>query len=266
MDIFSMMDDDVLLVGQGGGMLSVECLTGIMRAFEERGVIPGKAYTSSGSTLFSSLYYSGHDSFWFHNLMETRDVSDFFSPCIGGSLSTVVSCGRHMFNNDGVKKLLEEEMTGAASLRVTTSLTRLIDWEMVSMPATPSSALAATSIPYIFKPVEIQGTLYVDGGVINNIPVPSKEEIDDHFKHVFVFLCPDTVYNDTTEDSLITGLLELLDAVKNREIKKLISMNYFDDPRITLIQPKESCGGGLLNWSPDFALREHCYELAKGLI
>ena len=265
MDIFSIMDDDILLVGQGGGMMSVECLTGIMRAFEERGVLPGQAHTSSGSTLFSSLYYSGHDSSWFRNLMETRDVSEFFKLSLPGAVSTVFSRGRHLFNNDGVKKILEEEMTGAASLRVTTSLTRLIDWEMVSMPATPASALAATSIPYIFKPVEIQGVLYVDGGVVNNIPVPSKNDLFN-YKHVYVFLCPATVYNDTTDDYLLSGLLELLNAVMDRELKELESQYYFDESKVTLIRPPENYGGGLLNWSPNFELRDRCYELAKGLI
>lgn len=265
MDIFSMMDDNILLVGQGGGILSVECLTGIMCAFEERGVIPGKAHTSSGSTLFSSLYYSGHDSSWFCNLMETRDVSEFFKISIPGAVSTAFSCGRHLFNNDGVKKILEKEMTGAASLRVTTSLTRLIDWEMVSMAATPATALAATSIPYVFKPVEIQGVLYVDGGVVNNIPVPSKNDLFN-YKHVYVFLCPDTVYNDSTDDHLLTGLIELLNAVKDRELKELESQHYFDEQNVTLIRPPENYGGGLLNWSPNFQLRDQCYELAKGLI
>ena len=265
MDIFEKMNNRILLVGQGGGMMSVECLTGVMQAFEEYGMIPGQAHTSSGSTLFSSLYYSGHESAWFRELMNTRKVSEFFHVCIPGTISTACSRARHLIDNDGVKKLLEQEMTGWASLRVTTSLTRLIDWESVYMPATPASALAATSIPFLFKPVMIDTVLYGDGGVLDNIPAPSKEELTQ-YDHVFVFLCPKTVYNDTTEDGLITGLLELLDGVMCREYKELQRQCYFEEPNVTLIQPEGDFGGGLLNWSPNFQLRDHCYELTKGLL
>lgn len=265
MDIFKLMDDEILLVGQGGGMMSVEALSGIMRAFEEYGTIPGLARTSSGSTLFSSLYYSGLDSSWFYNLMENRPVSEFFSVSPIGVARTAVSKGRHLFNNDGVKKTLEQYMTGYATLRVTTSLTRLLDWEQVSMPATPASALAATSIPYIFKPVMIDDVLYVDGGVVNNIPVPDMDELKN-FKHVYVFLCPDNTYNDTTEDKLLPGLLELLSAVMERELKELVYQEYFNQPNVTLIKPASNCGGGLLNWSPEFKLRDYCYDLTKEIL
>ncbi len=265
MNIFESMNNQVLLVGQGGGMMSVECLTGVMRAFEEYGMIPGQAHTSSGSTLFSSLYYSGHESAWFRELMQTRKVSEFFHVCVPGALSTMCSCARHMIDNDGVKKLLEQEMTGLASLRVMTSLTRMIDWESIHMPATPATALAATSIPFLFKPVMIDSILYGDGGVLDNIPAPAKNNLCQ-YDHVFVFLCPKTVYNDTTEDGLITGLLELLDGVMNREYKELERQKYFDEPNVTLIQPEDGFGGGLLNWSPKFQLRDYCYELTKGLL
>lgn len=265
MDIFQKMNNRVLLVGQGGGMMSVECLTGIMQAFEEYGMIPGQAHTSSGSTLFSSLYYSGHDSAWFKDLIQTRDVDDFFHVCVPGVVSTACSRGRHLIDNDGVKQLLEQEMTGLASLRVTTSLTRLIDWESVHMPVTPATALAATSIPFVFKPVMIDNVLYGDGGVLDNIPAPDKSDLK-MYDHVFVFLCPKMVYNDTTEDGLITGLLELLNSALNREYKELQRQHYFDEANVTLIQPEDGLGGGLLNWSPKFQLRDRCYELTKGLL
>lgn len=265
MSIFSMMDDDVLFVAQGGGVLSVECCTGIMQAFEEYGMIPGKAQTSSGGTLFSSLYYSGHDTAWFRDLMETKDLSEFFSLSPINSIGCITGNSRHMVNNDGVKKLLEEEMTGAATLRVRTSLTKLSDWSGCYMQATPAVALAATSIPWVFKPVKIGNELYADGGVVNNIPVPSKEQLEC-YRHVYVFLTPTTTYNDTTDDSLIVGLVELLQAVMDRELNKLKTIGYFDNPKITLIHPKESFGGELLKWSNDFALRNHCYELTKEML
>jgi hypothetical protein len=46
----------------------------------------------------------------------------------------------------------------------------------------------------------------------------------------------------------------------------LKEIGFFDLPNVTVIQPKESYGGTLLNWSPDFKLRESSYELTKELL
>ena len=265
MDIFLKMEDDVMFVAQGGGVLSVECCTGILQAFEEYGMIPGTVRSSSGGTLFSSLYYSGHDTAWFRELMVTRKLSEFFQFCPVGVIGSVTGCRRHLVDNDGVKKLLEDEMTGEATKRVLTSVVRLRDWTSLMVPATPGYALAATSIPWIFSPVEVFGELYGDGGVKNNIPVPPKKDLRK-YKHVYVFLTPPTQYNDTTNDNLIVGLLELLQAVMDREYTVLKKQRYFEHKKITVIQPEDALGGGLLNWSKDFALREHCYQLTKEIL
>ncbi len=262
MNIFNMMDDDVLFCGQGAGVMAVECDTGIFKAFEEYGKIPGRAMTSSGSTLFASLYYSGHDTDWFKELMTNRNLNEFFNVSAISSAKTVFGEARHLIKNDGVKVLLEKEMTGHASLRVQTSITRNVDWSSHMLPVTPAVALAATSIPLVFKPVMIDGVLYCDGGVLCNIPVPPFEELPK-WKHVFVYLSPPTQYNDTPDDPLITGLLELLQAVMDREVKKLEKLKYFEQPNVTLIRPEKDLGGGLLSWSPKFALRDRCYEIAK---
>ena len=265
MSIFEKMNDRILFCGQGAGVMAIECDTGIFQAFEEAGIIPGKALTSSGSTLFSSLYYSGHPVRWFHDLMENHNLDEFFQFSIEGTVGSLFGGARHIVNNDGVKELLERYMTGKATTRVTTSVTKLADWSAKYMSATPASALAATSIPWVFKPVKIGEHLYVDGGVVNNIPIPRPEELDN-WDHVYIFLSPRTTYNDQECDPLLMGLIELLQAIMDREIVQLEETGYFDNPKITVINPPESYGGGLLNWSPKFKLRQVTYELTKELL
>lgn len=265
LDVFSIMNDDILYVGQGCGVMAIECGVGIFKAFEEFGTIPGKALTSSGSTLFSSLYFSGHSTEWFEDLMNNHKLSEYFKISPLSSVGTLFGGSRHLVDNDGVKDLLMANMTGQASNRVRTSLTRLKDWEAVVSPVTPMVTLAATSIPLVFKPVKLGDALYVDGGVLNNIPVPTPDQIK-RWKHIFVFLAPGTEYNGEENDPLITTLVELLQAVMDRELKQLRELKYFDDPRITVINPPSSFGGGLLNWSPDFKLKETCYSMTKELL
>lgn len=259
--MFDKMDNEVLFCGQGAGVMAVECDTGIFRAFEEYGTIPGKALTSSGSTLFSSLYYSGHNTDWFHCLIDNVKLNNFFTVSPIGALKTVIGNARHLLNNDGVKELLEKNMTARASLRVQTSITRMADYSTHLVEVTPATALAATSIPYIFKPVKINDDLFVDGGVLNNIPVPKYEELDN-WKHVFIYLSPAADYRDL-KDPLIIELFDLLQAIMDREIKQLEEIGYMDHPKVTVIRPEASFGGNLLKWSEGLQLEKRCYELTK---
>jgi hypothetical protein len=256
-------DDGILGVYNGGGFMSIECLSGIYRAFEEYGVIPGKVLSSSGATLFSSLYYSVETTKWFDALMSTTTPGDFIDFNLAATINTALSSGSFMIDNDPVREILEKNMNGNASMRVTTSVTRNTDWTTHMKKVTPGWATAATSIPFVFKPVKIGDHFWSDGGVLNNLPAPSIEEARK-YKHIFVFICPPTKFMEG--NFIITQLLNLLQAVMEREVAQLREIGFFDLPNVTVIQPGDDFGGSLLGWSPEFKLREASYELAKGAL
>ena len=256
-------DDDVLFCGQGAGFMAVECDVGIYKAFEEKGVIPGKVLSSSGSTLFSSLYYSVESTSWFDALMDATKPSTFINFNLGAACQTLFSKKQHLIDNDPVYQILKKNMTGNASKRVTTSVTRNTDWSTHMKKVTPGWATAATSIPFVFKPVKIGDDLWSDGGVLNNLPVPSIEEAKK-YKHIFVFAAPQTQYFEGK--FIIYQLLNLLQAVMERELEQLKELGFFDLPNVTLIQPTDDLGGSLLGWSPDFQLRDSVYQLTKELL
>lgn len=256
-------DDDVLFVGNGAGFLSVECDVGIYKAFEEFGIIPGKVYSSSGSTLFSSLYYSVESTGWCYALMSCTKPSDFINFNLKESLLTALSCGNYLIDNEPVMELLEKNMNGNASVRVTTSVTRNSDWTSHMKKVTPGWATAATSIPFIFKPVKIGKELWSDGGVLNNLPFPSFEEAKK-YKHIFVFIAPPTKF--IQGNFIISQLLGLLQAVMERENQQVKDSGILDLPNVTVIQPPDDLGGSLLGWSPDFRLREATYLQTKEIL
>ena len=256
-------DDGILFCGQGAGFAAVECDTGIYRAFEEWGKIPGKVLSSSGSTLFASLYYSVESTKWFEALMDTTTPGTFIDFNLNATIGTLFSKRQHMIDNAPVYEILRKNMTGNASKRVTTSVTRNTDWSSHMKQVTPGWATAATSIPFIFKPVKIGDHLWSDGGVLNNLPVPSIEEAKK-YKHIFVFIAPPTTYS--TNNFIITQLLNLLQAVMEREVEQLKELGFFNLPNVTVIQPPSMLGGSLLGWSPDFKLRESAYNLTKELL
>jgi predicted acylesterase/phospholipase RssA len=256
-------DDEVLFVGQGAGFMAVECDVGIYRAFEEFGVIPGRVLSSSGSTLFASLYYSVETTKWFDALMSSTSPGDFIDFNLAATIQTMLSSGTFMIDNAPVKKILTDNMTGNASLRVTTSVTRNTDWTTHMRHVTPGWATAATSIPFVFKPVKIGDHLWSDGGVLNNLPAPSIEEAEK-YNHIFVFAAPR--FKVLEGSFILFQLINLLQAVMEREVEQLKETGFFDLPNVTLIQPPDSLGGSLLGWSPEFKLRDSVYAQTKELL
>lgn len=250
-------DDKILYIGQGAGFASVEAGCGIFKAFIDFGVVPGRAQASSGSALFTSLFYSmGIERI--EKIVSTHQPSDFVNLCPLAAASTVAGQCNYVLDNSKIIELLDTELTGEATKRVKVSVTRLDDWTCHLKRALPSWVLAATSIPFVFKPVKIAGSLWGDGGVFNNIPTIPLDELD-RWKHVFVFVAPSYVPFD---DNLgIRGLLNLLNAALDREFSQLKESGYFDHPNVTLIHPESSWGGSLFSWSENFGLMKECYDL-----
>lgn len=256
-------DDDILMCGNGAGFMAVESMCGIYRAFEETGFIPGRAMCSSGSTLFASLYYSVQTTKWFDALMSVTSPKDFIDLNVCQTFRTIGSGSNFILDNDPVFEILLKNMTGNASKRVTTSVTRNSDWTSHMKQVTPGWSTAATSIPFVFKPVKITGDFWCDGGVLNNLPVPDFESAKK-WKHIFVFVTPATIY--LSGNFILIQLINLLQAVMDREIQQLQELGFFNLPNVTVIRPQSSFGGSLFSWSPEFTLREESYKQTKGLL
>src|SRR5574344_691037 len=69
-------DDEILFVGNGCGFMACDCLSGVFRAFCDFGIVPGKAIASSGSALFTSIFYSKGIE-WIQNMIHSNQPSDF---------------------------------------------------------------------------------------------------------------------------------------------------------------------------------------------
>lgn len=90
--------------------------------------------------------------------------------------------GDHLYSNQGIRRLIEhlparsfEEMQRPLSI-VTANLRSGKEHWFESGPLTPA-LLASTALPGIFPPVFVDGDLYVDGGVVNNVPISRAVEM-----------------------------------------------------------------------------------------
>jgi NTE family protein len=104
----------------------------------------------------------------------------------------VVSRGDHIHSNDGIRKLVEQFSAHSFDETVIplwVSATNLRSGEeqwFSSGPLMPA-ILASTALPGIFPPVSIDGELYIDGGVVNNVPISKAVELGA--RKIYVLTC-----------------------------------------------------------------------------
>lgn len=256
--------DDILICLQGAGFQSVEYTAGILKALEAKGIKPGRAMTSSGSSLTMALYYSKGLDF-IYELMSKSTPSDFIDIKMIKLAQEIVNINNHFIDTDPLKKLLEENMTGEATKRLLTGITRLRDFKNFMVPATPATVLAATAIEAVMTPVEIDGELYGDSGLLNNTPTPSFFEANK-YKHIILGISPEPKFNNDPRDSTPRFVMNLIMAIAYREVHQVKESGFTDLPNVTLIQPPDSLGSGLLNWSPDFQFREAVCKQTEELL
>lgn len=247
-----------LFVGQGAGFQAVECDTGIFEALEELNLIPEKALASSGSALFCSLYYSGWDAAKFRELENQTSPFDWVTLKPIQTVKTVLGKSNYCMDHAKIQDLLFKEMTFEAPRHVQVSVTRMDDYSSHLRPATPDWSLAAGSIPFVLPTLAKDGSIWGDGGVLNNVPLPSLEECAQ-YDRIILFLAPASEVD--TESLGLKGIASLMVAVMSREEVQLEEAGYLSLPNLTLIRPALGFGGNLFKWSEDFQLREECKRL-----
>jgi NTE family protein len=104
----------------------------------------------------------------------------------------VVSRGDHIHANTGIRRLVElipattfEEM--AIPLWVSATNLRTGEEHWFSSGSLMNAILASTALPGIFPPVSVDGELYIDGGVVNNVPISKAVELGA--RKIYVLTC-----------------------------------------------------------------------------
>jgi NTE family protein len=104
----------------------------------------------------------------------------------------VVSRGDHIHSNLGIRKLVEqlevrtfEDMIVPLWVSATNLRTGEEHW--FSSGSLMNAILASTALPGIFPPVAIDGELYIDGGVVNNVPISRAVELGA--RRIYVLTC-----------------------------------------------------------------------------
>jgi NTE family protein len=185
------------LVLSGGGARGFSHL-GVIQALNDAGIFPGIIAGTSAGAIVGSLYADGHSPKEIFRMMNTKSSFDYFSLTVprGGLLKIA-----------GVIRILETNLRATTfeqlRLPLTVTATDINNGKAVYFSSGDllNAVIASSSIPVLFKPIVIDGIQYVDGGVLDNLPVKPLENRCDRLIGSFV--------NPSGYENNITSMLQI---------------------------------------------------------
>ena len=159
-------EHDFGLVLSGGGAKGAAHI-GVLKAMEERGIMPSIVSGTSAGAIVGSLYCNG---------LSSEEILDIFlnTSVFRPAFYTWRKPG--VLNINPLSKVLEPhfKIDSFEALKypcyiVATDITRAKQYVFSKGPII-QSILASACFPGIFAPVEIGDSLYSDGGILNNFP------------------------------------------------------------------------------------------------
>ncbi|NND08484.1 MAG: patatin-like phospholipase family protein [Saprospiraceae bacterium] len=155
------------LVLSGGGIRGVAHI-GVIRALEEAGIFPDMIAGTSAGALVGALYAAGKS--WQEMLTFFKEASIFrISNFAHGKPGLINSdkfyeLYRSQFMEDSFEHLKKPLFIATCDLMKGRE-------KLFSKGPLIKALLASAALPGVFSPIEINGALYADGGILNNFPV-----------------------------------------------------------------------------------------------
>jgi len=222
---------------------------GVIKALNEHGIYPDVVSGVSAGAIAGVLYCDGHKPDEMLQIIKDRSLFKYASITIprNGLLSI-----------ENMQKVLTDALHAKTfdQLKIpfyctATNLNKGTAEYFHSGELVPR-LIASASIPVLFKPVELNGNTYVDGGVADNFPVKPLEGKVDKIIGVHV--------NPTGEEKEIKGLIKIAERTFHISVNSRI--NEMAENCDLFIQPEELKKFNLLSVSEGKNIFEVGYEKA----
>ena len=151
----------------GGGAKGFAHL-GILEALNENGIYPEIISGTSAGAFAGVLYADGYTP---------KEIISFFQKKVFREFAEFAIPHGGFFKNEGFRSFLKKHLRAKhfedlkIPLRVVTTDIEYGETYVFSSGPLIPSVIASCSVPIIFRPVEIDGHYYVDGGLFKNFPV-----------------------------------------------------------------------------------------------
>lgn len=204
------------LVFAGGGTRGAVQI-GMLQVLAEHGFVPDRIYGASVGAV-NGAGFAGDPT--------TEGVERMARIWTGLSREDVYPQGRlhgpwlyfqqrdSVYPNSGLRKIIEDgvlfERLEDSPIPIEVVATSLVDGRERWFTYGPAvdAILASAALPAIFPPVEIDGERYIDGGVVNNVPI--QRAIDAGAKLIVVLLCSPPVFEPARARRPVEAVLNAL--------------------------------------------------------
>lgn len=161
------MEKTVAVALSGGGVKGFAHL-GVLKALEEKNITPDYLAGVSAGAIVGSFIAAGRSPSEVMELINEKDFFDFAKVGIPDrgifSLDNMTENLKKSLNVETFEELKLPFYVGAANIE-RARMEYFNKGELIKV------IQASSSIPVLFSPVEINGELYVDGGLFENLPV-----------------------------------------------------------------------------------------------
>ncbi len=167
-----------------------------------------------------------------------------------------------VYANSGLRAIVEEgfphERLEDAVIPVEVVATSLVDGGERWFTYGPAvdAVLASSAMPAIFPPVEIDGERYIDGGVVDNVPI--QRAIDAGATRIVVLLCSPPVFQPPVSRRPVEGMVNaLFIAIHARFVRDMAHLP--EDVEVILCMGPEGASRDF----DDFSTTEHLIALGR---
>ena len=151
----------------GGGARGIAHI-GVIKAFEENDIEIHAVAGASAGSIVGALFAAGKTADEMLTLVRESSLFKIYKMEIpNGGLTNLT------YISDKLKEVIPEDSFNALKIPLYVAVANLITGklEILNKGSLSRIVRASSSIPFFFKPVLINGDLYVDGGVLDNLPV-----------------------------------------------------------------------------------------------
>ena len=156
----------------GGGARGIAHV-GVLKAFEEAGIVPDAYSGTSAGSIVGAMRAAGKTPEQIMQMVKESSLFKIFKVGMPIDGLTKLTYLREKLSayiaSDSFEDLKKPLFVSLANLNTGQK-------EIVSSGVLFDVVMASCSIPLVFKPVEINGALYVDGGLFNNLPADALRE------------------------------------------------------------------------------------------
>lgn len=159
----------------GGGAARGLSHIGLLKAFDEEGIPVDLLVGASMGSIVAGLYAAGMTPEQLEWMVQEVELSELFAPRLP------LKAG--VFDTGPFERFLHE-LTGALtmeelSIPFYSVITHIVTGETIPLGHGPLSRaiIASMSIPGMFPPVEIDGGMYVDGGIMEPVPAATARRL-----------------------------------------------------------------------------------------